>query len=440
MRAGFLREIAAVAAALSIAVPALGAPLQDELRSLVTEHPLIKSNQAQVSSAAQGTRATLAPFLPSLDLTGDYGYEHVSIPAFRASPDGPFETGAHNYAATLKENVWDGGRKYANRAGAKLNEEAVGATLTSVRQNVILEGVTAYINLLRQNELVDLSGQNEGNIRKQLNLEDERVRRGSGIAVDVLQAKSRLQVSLERLVAYRGAFQDAHSRYTQVFGHPAEVGAMPVPNLPKQLLPATVEDAIAIALKENPNVAVSDKRIDITHEQKKAAQAEYQPSFDIVVQEKYQDNYFGSPGIRRDRTAKLQVTWNLFGGFGTTARSSQAAYDEVARMNDAAETRRKTEEQVRLAWQTLQTTTERVSLLENAVNIASEVFEARKKLRESGKETVINVLDAENEVFSARIAYTSASYDARLAVYQLLSAIGRLEFDRIGAALTLPPS
>jgi adhesin transport system outer membrane protein len=305
---------------------------------------------------------------------------------------------------------------------------------------VILEGATAYINLLRQNELVDLSGQNEGNIRKQLNLEDERVRRGSGIAVDVLQAKSRLQVSLERLVAYRGAFQDAHSRYTQVFGHPAQVGEMPVPNLPRQLLPATVEDAVAIALKENPNVTVSDKRIDITHQQKKAAQAEYQPSFDVVLQEKYQENYFGAPGIRRDRTAKVQVTWNLFGGFGTTARTNQAAYDEVARMNDAAETKRKTEEQVRLAWQTLQTTTERVTLLENAVNIASEVFEARKKLRESGKETVINVLDAENEVFSARIAYTSASYDARLAVYQLLSAIGRLEFDRIGTALTLPPS
>lgn len=400
---------------------------------------MIKSNQAQVSSAAQASRATLAPFLPSLDLSGDYGYEHVSIPAFRASPDGPFTTdGAHNYSATLKQNVWDG-RKYANRAGAKLNEDAVAATATSVRQNVVLEGATAYINLLRQNELVELSGQNETNIRKQLNLEDERVRRGSGIAVDVLQAKSRLQVSLERLVAYKGAFQDANSRYAQVFGHPADIANMVTPNLPRQLLPQTADDAVAIALKENPNVTVSDKRIEITHEQKKSAQAEYMPSVDIVLQSKFQENYFGAPGIRRDRTAKLQVTMNLFNGFGTSARTSQAAYDEVARLNDAAETRRKTEESTRIAFQQLQTTTERVALLENAVNIASEVFDARQKLRESGKETVINVLDAENEVYSARIAYTSALYDARIATFQLLAAIGRLEFDRIGTALTLPP-
>ena len=73
------------------------------------------------------------------------------------------------------------------------------------------------------------------------------------------------------------------------------------------------------------------------------------------------------------------------------------------------------------------TARERLELLENAVNIASEVFESRKKLREAGKETVINVLDAENEVNSAQINFTSASYDERIAVYQLLLAMGRLD-------------
>ena len=91
--------------------------------------------------------------------------------------------------------------------------------------------------------------------------------------------------------------------------------------------------------------------------------------------------------------------------------------------------KRRTEEQTRIAWQTLQTTTERVGLLENAINIASEVFESRKKLRESGKETVINVLDAENEVYSARINHVSALHDARIAAYQLLFAIGKLEVE-----------
>ena len=92
-------------------------------------------------------------------------------------------------------------------------------------------------------------------------------------------------------------------------------------------------------------------------------------------------------------------------------------------------------EQSKLAWQALLTARERLELLENAVNIASEVFESRKKLREAGKETVINVLDAENEVNNAQINYTSAFYDERLAVYQLLLSMGRLDETNLNLGL-----
>ena len=83
-------------------------------------------------------------------------------------------------------------------------------------------------------------------------------------------------------------------------------------------------------------------------------------------------------------------------------------------------------EETKLAWQSLLTARERLELLENAVNIATEVFGSRKKLREAGKETVINVLDAENEVNNAQTNFNSATYDERLAVYSLIRAMGQL--------------
>jgi adhesin transport system outer membrane protein len=72
------------------------------------------------------------------------------------------------------------------------------------------------------------------------------------------------------------------------------------------------------------------------------------------------------------------------------------------------------------------TARQRVALLENAVNIASEIFTARRKLREAGKETILNMLDAENQVINAQINYTSATFDERIAIYQLMLAMGRL--------------
>lgn len=104
----------------------------------------------------------------------------------------------------------------------------------------------------------------------------------------------------------------------------------------------------------------------------------------------------------------------------------QATYNYRASQDNHTFVERKVIEQVNLAWQSLITTQSRVNLLENAVNIAAEVFESRVKLRDAGKETIINVLDAENQVTSAQINFTSTSYDERLASYQLLLAMGRL--------------
>jgi len=64
--------------------------------------------------------------------------------------------------------------------------------------------------------------------------------------------------------------------------------------------------------------------------------------------------------------------------------------------------------------------------LRNASLIAREVFEARQKLRAAGNDTAINVLDAETEVFNARIKQVRAEFDARLARAQLLFSMGQL--------------
>tara|TARA_A100001011_G_C14265835_1_gene824607 strand:- start:1024 stop:1917 length:894 start_codon:yes stop_codon:yes gene_type:complete len=295
----------------------------------------------------------------------------------------------------------------------------------------MFEGIASYLDVLRQSQLVKLSNKNSENISQQLDLEDARVKRGSGVAVDVLSAKSRLQISLERLAFVNGALSDAKSRYYQVFGKMPELEKMVLPKSPRTSLPKNLEDAISTADKENPAMLTSNAQIDLAYEGKKAIRAELFPNINLVLDGGYESDFNAVPGIRRDYAVRLRANWTLFNGLNTVYRSRQAAYDLNARKNDYSQTKRKVEEQTRLAWQALKTARQRLDLLENAVNIAAEVFESRKKLREAGRETVINVLDAENEVFNARINYTSAFFDTRQATYQLLLAVGRLSENTI---------
>ena len=120
---------------------------------------------------------------------------------------------------TATQNLFNGYNTASLVKTARLTKEIAELTLKGTRQNILFEGTSAYIDVLRQMRLIDLARNNEMTIQRQLNLEDERVRRGSGIAVDVLQAKSRLQLTKERRVNFEGALEDSVSRYFQVYGH-----------------------------------------------------------------------------------------------------------------------------------------------------------------------------------------------------------------------------
>jgi adhesin transport system outer membrane protein len=128
----------------------------------------------------------------------------------------------------------------------------------------------------------------------------------------------------------------------------------------------------------------------------------------------------------------LRSRWEFFSGLQTRARVAAASRTYEASKSTHAFTLRKVEEEVRISWENLQTQQQRVDLLRNAVNIAEEVLRARRQLREAGKETALNVLDAEGEVFNAQINMIEAEYDARLATYRVLFATGQLDDKTLG--------
>jgi len=336
---------------------------------------------------------------------------------------------------TVTQNLFDGFATSSMVRAARLNKEIARITLEGTRQGVLFEGISAYIDVLRQKRLVELATANQHTIQTQLNLEDERVQRGSGIAVDVLQAKSRLQIAKERRVNFEGALIDAISRYSQTFNHAPEIDEMMDPIPPVEMIPTDLEEAIHIALRENPAITNSDVTIEVARERQRTVRAEYYPTFDLVGAWSYEKHNSATIGTRRDYSLILEGNWNLFTGFSTENRIGQTAFDLGASKDNYTDISRKIVEQAKLSWQALLTVRERLELLENAVNIAAEVFQSRKKLREAGKETVINVLDAEGEVMNAQINFAAASYDQRLAIYQLVLAMGRLNGSYLRLAL-----
>lgn len=436
------RTLARVGAILLTGVsasPAVRAStLQDEINGLLDSHPQIQSGRNSVKGSKEAIDSARAGYLPQVRVTSDYGATHVNGSDRETTYGQAFNRAGEQAGIVVTQRLYDGDLTNASVDTAIKTADLSEATLRSTRQQVILEGITAYVDVLRQNALVSLARENEKRVQTQLNLEDERVKRGSGMAVDVLSAKHRLQVAKERRVAYEGALEQALSRYQQVFGHAPDTTSAVEPQPPLDLLPPTLEDAVKAAREENPSVVVARGNVAVSGERTHVAEAGNYPTVDLVGRSSWQSYKDGVDGLRREYTMLVQLNWELFSGFRTQSQIAQASYDYAASKDTSRQADRKAEESVRLAWSQLSTAKERLSLLENAVTLATEVFEARKKMREAGKETVIDVLDAESDITNAQINYVVASYDLRMAAYQVIYAIGRLETDQLDRRM--PPT
>lgn len=408
-------------------VPVLAQTLEEELQGLINDNPEILASRKSVRSTIKGVDGAFAGYLPRVDATGESGPEYIDSPLLRNTNEQDWNKVKTVGALTVTQNLFNGFGTPSAVKTARLNVEVAEFTLAGTRQDVLFRGTRAYIDVLRQKRLIELARLNESNIKHQLNLEDERVRRGAGIAVDVLQAKSRLQIAKERRIAFEGALEDSVARYIQVFGHAPDLKRMTEPVPPETLLPQDLDEGLKIADGDNPLINSSRATVEVARERRRSARADYYPTVDVVAGANYENDVDLVEGERRAYSVVLRATWNLFNGFATKAGVAQAAFDYRASQDNHETAVRRVFEEIRFAWHELMTARQRVELLENAVNIASEVFVARRRLREAGKEDLINVLDAESEVNNARISLTDAAADARIAVYRVLQGIGRLD-------------
>lgn len=414
--------------------PAEAVTLEEMLAELAGDHPAIRTEEERVNSADQRLRGTKAFFLPTVSLTSDYGYERIDSPTRRVSRGKPAKELRESVTLNLTQNVFDGFRKNFDRRGANEDKSAASENLENISQSVLFQGVSSYVDVLRQSELIQLVQENEARIQRQFELESTRVASGQGLASDVLLARQRLQQARERRVIFNGSLQDSFSRYRQLFNEMPDVGNMETPLAPIDLLPRSLNDALTQARRGHPLITSTNSQVDAARARQLAAQSDLFPRLDIVGRANFERDLNDTPGVRRDASVLLQATWDLFTGFSIQSNIAATAFDHAALLSNLQSISLQVEEEVRFSWQALQTTCERRFLSEKALSIALEVLDLRRALLAAGRETSLRVLDAATEVTDAQINLAAVVFDEMTTVYRTVLAVGRLEVDTLSEA------
>ncbi|WP_417822144.1 TolC family protein [Terasakiella sp.] len=393
-------------------------PLASELQYLLENYPAIQSKASLTDAAREDIKAAYALSAPVLAVSGDAGYQHTDQPG-----NDDFRTRA-NVTATY--NLFDGQYSAFEQQSAEINHKSNTVDLDNTRQRILFQGIQAYLNLVLQNKLVEISQTNVKLVEQIKTFIESESNVGRMSHADLLQARARLAQAHEALAAYQGAQRQGQNRYYHLFQRVPPAEKMLDPLTPSEVVPESLEEAIRLARKHNPVLQSAALLTEASSARVGSVESALYPRVDLEAAGDAKYNVDGVDGSENEATLLLKLNWNLFDGGRVKSQTHAAALRHNAAMMDLRSKHMEIEEQVRNAFSTIETQRQRFRTLQDAEAIAHEAFQARYDMMASGKETIITVLDTALELLNVRIAVTSSDYTHRLANYQLLLATGQL--------------
>ena len=417
--------------------------LNEALAAAYNSNPTLQAERAGLMATGENIRQAQAGWLPTVTLQGS-----VATQDFTGKDDDPLtadvdtSTAPLSGAAIVSLPVFRGGQTYYGTKAARAQTRAAEDNLRSVEQQVLLDGVTAYYDVLRDISIVELSQNNVQVLERQLQAAQDRFRVGEITRTDVAQAEARLSGSRSRLTRSEAALTASQSAYERVMGHaPANMGA--IESLPEiAAMPKSEAEAIAIALRSSPVLGAARQREVASREGVKATRGGLLPQVSLRGSYSYTDerDYIQgvSSGYAETETTSLtgQVTVPLYQGGAVYSRLRQAKQVNNQNRIQIAETERGVREAVINAWEGLRSTQATIVSSQQQVRANEIAFDGVQQEAQVGSRTTLDVLDAEQELLDARVTLVGARRNEMVAAYALLSSIGRLSATDLGLVVT----
>ena len=440
MRLGKTRTVALAASALLPLAFAGGAAqadtLQDALTAAYQNNPTIAAARANQRATDEGVTIQKAAGRPGVTATGQFlEFVKQSSNSF-ISPDR-----AVNGQLNLSVPIFSGGAVKNGIRGAEARVEAGRADLRATESDVFTQTVAAYMDVLRGQAVVGLQANQIDVLSVNLRATSDRFEIGDLTRTDVAQSQARLAISQSDFRTAQANLIAARETYAQLTGM-AATDLQPPPPLPG--FPASVDEAVDVALTQNPDIIAAKDRARASGFDVDVAGAGRLPRVSVITGGTY-SNYLGSLGglgtggtataIPQASTAAqvgLQLNLPLFQGGLPAAQRRQAQARSAAAFEQEIAVERLVIARVRSAWSSWQAATAVITSAQTAVDAASLSLEGVQAENSIGNRTILDALNAEQELLNARVQLVTARRNAYVAGFSLLAAMGRAEARDLG--------
>jgi outer membrane protein len=403
---------------LSFLQQAFAVSLNESLATAYKNNPELKAARENLKAVDENMPSAISGWLPQVSANFEKGRRKTDIGDISTKND------ADDHDISLTQPLFRGGRTIATMKQAKNSIKAGRADLRRSEQDILLEAITAHMDILRDTEFLELNKNNVAVLQKHLDVTNERFSLGEVTRTDVAQARASLAQAQSGQISAGGSIDSSRAAYIRI------VGAEPVMLEPVETpveVKASLDEIIQLAFKENPILKSAEYNAAYAKNSVTIQEGRLLPNVDFVANKAKQVGSLSANGLDiESETYAVRVAIPIYQSGAEYSNIRRAKADSRRLKYELIDQQNKVRQSVITAYNDLQvarSTIESSNTVIESSEIALRGTEAEARV---GARTTLDVLDAEQSLFQARANLISAKHNEIVSSYTLLAQIGRL--------------
>lgn len=398
--------------------------LPEAVALAVHKSPEVLAFQKQRLILEQQVKQVYASYFPSIDLSTGFGNEQTSNVSTRRSGDGTVSLPRTEARVAINQMLFDGFAVSNHVKKAQADYKAADWVYQETVQSVALDAIRNFLDVQKQRALLGLIKKFSGVQARFADKVQAWYEGGAGTVADVWQIKSRLALTQSNVATSESQLGSAIDTFVRLFGFVPKA-LDPVPSVSK-LMPPSIEKAMEKTERFHPSLMENRLNLEAAEAIQEASHSGFWPSVSLVLETNRTTNANGMEGKTQLASAMIRLNYNLFQGGYDLAASREARRRMEQVLAESEKIKHTSQENIEKSWRTIQELQKRLAFLKDHVTLSKQVVDAYYEQFFSDNRSLLNVLNAENELFNAQSNQVEGDYLLLVEEYRFLAHMGIL--------------
>ena len=404
------------------------APLSEALLQAYNENPVLNAERENIQVSLEEVKISKSQFLPSVTLSGSKSQENTEKQTDSLGANSAFtDVNPKTQSIDIEQKLFQGFAGTASLKKSKIGLTLAQAKLLKTEQEILYQAIEAYTGLIFAEEKLKINQDNVNLLERQVETDQARLERGQITLSDLSQSESSLAGAQAKFLQAQNETVTAKLNYEKIIGPIADINSLDKESDLNFLLPASLNEAIEISKKDNPNLIISRLEYEQSEKDIIIARSDLSPSASLSFNSSKSDDVSSTIGERDKEILKATISWPIFSGgknYASLNKSKNLKNRKKLLLDNALKSN---DTNVASAWSNFQVSKSLLNSVTSQVKAAEIANEGITVEYESGLgRSTLDVIQSNSILLNAKISLADSERNYLLSQFKLLQSVGYL--------------